>query len=96
MLALIQLTIEAAIGNHRELQVDKSRTIHPSIRQFLTKLESLTIPGIEGLPDELSYKLSYKLVARIVIAALMKQKLDSRLKQLSKCRFGQPKVISMM
>ena len=84
MLALIQVTIEAAIGNRCELQVDKCRTIHPSTRRFLSEMECLTIPGIEGLPDELSCKLA----ARIVIAALMKQKPDSRLNQLSKCMLG--------
>lgn len=80
MLALIQLTVEAAISNRRELQIDKCRTIHPSTGRFLSELESLTIPGIEGLPDELSCKLAPK----IVIAAFMKQKPDSRLNQLSK------------
>lgn len=83
MLALIQLTVEAAISNRRELQIDKCRTIHPSTGRFLSELESLTIPGIEGLPDELSCKLA----PRIVIAAFMKQKPDSRLNQLSKCMF---------
>lgn len=88
MLALIQLTVEAAISNRRELQIDKCRTIHPSTGRFLSELESLTIPGIEGLPDELSCKLA----PRIVIAAFMKQNVCLTVKsdymQLSKSEFN--------
>lgn len=81
--ALLHCLTKKGEIEQQELQIDKCRTIHPSTGRFLSELESLTIPGIEGLPDELSCKLA----PRIVIAAFMKQKPDSRLNQLSKCMF---------
>lgn len=81
--ALLHCLTKKGEIEQQELQIDKCRTIHPSTGRFLSELESLTIPGIKGLPDELSCKLA----PRIVIAAFMKQKPDSRLNQLSKCMF---------
>lgn len=81
--ALLHCLTKKGEIEQQELQIDKCRTIHPSTGQFLSELESLTIPGIKGQPDELSCKLA----PRIVIAAFMKQKPDSRLNQLSKCMF---------
>lgn len=81
ILAILLLAVEAAKENRRVLDLEKCRAMHTETKRFLSELPNRTLPGIEGLTDDLCDKL----VPRIVVAALMMTKPDSRLEQLSKC-----------
>lgn len=81
ILGVLLLLVQAAKVDGRQLDISTCRSIHPSLKTFLSVIGQTSLPGIKGITEDLSDKLT----PRIAFAEIMKRHTDSRLSQLSKC-----------
>lgn len=80
ILGVLLLLVQAAKVDGRQLDISTCRSIHPSLKTFLSVIGQTSLPGIKGITEDLSDKLA----PRIAFAEIMKRHTDSRLSQLSK------------
>ena len=81
ILGVLLLLVQAAKVDGRQLDISTCRSIHPSLKTFLSVIGQTSLPGIKGITEDLSDKLA----PRIAFAEIMKRHTDSRLSQLGKC-----------